>query len=409
VIYQLIKRDYLSWVVVAGLCAAIAVGDWLGYVETILFAILAILLLLNGSGRGRRCTEFAAALPIRGWDFFLARLVSDLTLVWAPLSVILATSPLPSGMTRRDANIFFVEIGAILTLGVFCIQSSHVQQFAPPRWWQTGVVGIVGLAIIYDDEISPRTTLMICVLGSCALLLRILILAPRSMQLAPENPESPKASGTSRWLPGIPWLPVLRALFRPDFVMIFAVLAFTGALGLPFLGAIFAMWSIGGEVWRLRSQNRWLLSEPVARSLLFALIVGARLLSYMAGSFFQPYFRHQPARIAVIDFLIAGYLLLALSVIAELVPGWRHPRWLWLRLLLVATLIATPEIIARLFWSRGIYTRTSPVEKMLNGVLPVGSSLLVAAVGLTLAALAWVVYQLGFRQLDFPQLRSKYR
>jgi len=407
-IYQLLKRDYLSWLLVAGLCAAVALGDWLGYVETALFAALAILLFLNRGSRGRRCTEFDAALPIRARDLFLARLLSDFALVWLPLLVIIATSPLPSGMTRRDADIFFLEVGAIITFGVALIQSPRILQFAPPRSWQTGVVAASGLAIIFSDELSARSVLLICAVGTCVLLLRIFILAPLSMQAAPENLPAQKDSESNRWLPEIPWLPVLRALFRADFVATFAVLAISGALGWPFLGAAFAMWMFAMELWRLRDRNRWLLSEPVPRSLLFVLIVGGLLLSYMAGTFFQPYIRHQSARTAVIDFLIAGsYFLVPLAILGVCLIRPRA-RLFWLRLLAALTLLAAPEFFVRFFWSgraRGLHT--APVEQMFNSILPRNFSLLIPAVGFTLTVLGWAAYQASFRQMDFPQLRSK--
>ena len=267
-IWQLMKRDP-AWIVAPFLPVLFVIPAFRNPQGAIGLGIESLIFIaIFSQGLRTNCTLYEAALPIRGRDLWLARVLALLALLWLP---VLATSGILVGLKTPPAPLIEVSaVYSVLMLGAKCIR---IGEFALPRWMNpVGLVTIVAsgtLVPIFMNlaNLPPAGE----VLGACGLLGAALFVTglsrvPESFQIAPES-----AGSSGRPMPAkgshFMWSPVWASLARWRWyaLLLTANWMFIGARSLqsvsmlPFLPMI-------------RDRLSWLFALPISMRRLFAMI-----------------------------------------------------------------------------------------------------------------------------------------
>jgi hypothetical protein len=235
-------------------------------------------------------TLFQTALPVTVRQVYLARVLSMIGLLWLPaaVSVVIALA-LPNPAVPVATLVEFLSVWTLAMLGM---QSAGIRGFTVPSRW---IAGLGFFLWMFGASVSPiwgrlsgENTIgfillpPICWLASAAIFLRTWHTLPESFQTAPLKASPVAISGgtaPSRWIPTIPWIPVMRTVLRwggLEVVFLFVLMA-TGSLR-PVLPLYFA------SVWpSARPQVRWLFALPVHRRALLAVILLPIILTLTGG------------------------------------------------------------------------------------------------------------------------------
>jgi hypothetical protein len=238
-------------------------------------------------------TRFEAALPVTVRQVYLARVLAMIGLLWLPAAVSAAVAlAIPSPAVPIATLVEFISG---LTLVMVGMQSAGIKGFTIPRGLMnaSGFLWIFGASIagvitpIWDLVSGEKTIGLIlvppiCWLASAAIFLRTWHTLPESFQTAPLKASPVAISGgtaSSRWIPTIPWIPVMRTVLRwggLEILYLF-VLMLSGALR-PYLFVFFA------ASWQsARPRVRWLFALPVRPRVLLSVTLLPVALTLAGG------------------------------------------------------------------------------------------------------------------------------
>jgi hypothetical protein len=234
-------------------------------------------------------TRFQAALPVTVRQVYLARILSMIGLLWLPFAVSAAVAfAIPNPAVPIAA---LLEFTSLLTLIMVGMQSAGIKGFTIPRglmnvsgflWmFGAGAVPISGW-LSGENKIGFVLVTLLCGLTSAAIFLRTWHTLPESFQTAPLK-ASPVAVSVdtvpSRWIPAIPWIPVMRTVFRGNGLelLFLFTLMLSGALR-PYYFTVFA------SAWvSARPRIRWLFALPVHPRILLSAILLPLVLTFAGG------------------------------------------------------------------------------------------------------------------------------
>jgi hypothetical protein len=266
-------------------------------------------------------TRFLAALPITVRQVYLARMLSMLGLLWFPVAMSAAgAAALPNPAAPVATLVAFVSV---LTLVMARAHSTGVRGIAiPGRWismltfpWLTGAGLVPAAGRLSAESRTFLAFLLLCWLGSAAIFVRTWLTVPKSFQAAPLKAlpvAARRGTPSGSRGPGIPWIPVLRSVFRwngVEFLLLFVVMM-TGSFRPYYLFFFAGAWASA------RPRVRWLFALPVPRRWLLAAILLPITFTFAAGylvsvhlpSFPAPYERGISVRAS------------------QQLPGWSHYR-----------------------------------------------------------------------------------
>jgi hypothetical protein len=351
-IWRLIKREPALWYWPLYVCVQLPFLLLLGAPAAV-FTLPAAMVFFAGEP-WRRATPFEAALPIAARQFFLARLLVIMALLWPQAFVSSATLAL----WRSSAHAALAPILAagVCTLGVAGLQSGRLGVIASLQ--RPGVVffGAWLLVAFSGLPIRPGTVeaiLSVCLLASVALFFRIWFLLPKSFELAPRvgyeaglgpggvvlrdpdlpvGPDAgvPKGRETRRASAGAgtlaAWMPFLRSVFPPPYVRVLPFLVPMGAI--PEMLPMCGFWLPMGWLLPIRCAG-WMRTLPVKRRLTLWATVGPAVLcligSYAAGALLRR--SSVPLRVHA----VAVAVIMALALLSGLfccASDWRRLRHL---------------------------------------------------------------------------------
>jgi hypothetical protein len=397
-IWQLLKRDpamktapmfVVMFALIAvgyGFLPALARAAAVGAIAACMIAPVFLFLVLQ-SQRGL----YEAALPIDPRDLWLSRVLSLLAMIWLPLSVVLA-----AGLPRLP----LFEGGAVCTVIVLAVKRVGIRELTAPKWLgriaQAFFVCVLLMpnffrplkAVHWPALPSPGSVLAICLPAGVALFWWGWTSVPTSFQISPISSPHRVAGGPS----GFAWSPDFLSIYGSRqmpllIVLVFAYMA-SGHYGVGILAAI--------PQPAIRAQCRWLLSLPVSRRKLFALIAfpatAATILGFLA-SIFLATGHALSTRVRFVE--VAAELAVAYFVIllSEL-PAWSRPSrlWAWVRWTpFVLALLAVPLA----FSYPGVFQR-------LSGALPETWWQLTAVLAIPIIATYWLAEK-AFMEQEYRQ------
>jgi hypothetical protein len=279
-IWELYRRES-PWILFAGV--ALAAG-WAAAVppdESLpVIAVIIPGMMLLAAGVSRRATLFEAALPIPGRSLFVARLLSFLTVIWAPI-VTVGTATSGRGATG-DELAGVVAAGMVLTAaGVFSL-TARIEEFSStvPRMAQI-VAGAIIIGLLQAWSGHSGVVALFFAAAAGARLFAVWPRIPAAFQAAPIEPRpAPDAARHIAPLPALALLPVLRSAFPWTVIIMLGVIVLQGVIGGWTYGVIAGV-GIPGMV---RRASRWMWALPVSRPALLAISVLPYVVA-MAGGF----------------------------------------------------------------------------------------------------------------------------
>jgi hypothetical protein len=216
----------------------------------------------------QRASLFEAALPIRGRELFLARLLSTLAITWLPLLTwVVAT------LIRRDSYwpvSYILDLSAIATLAIILPYSIRAGEIsAPPvRLVILSWIALAAASALAIYVLTPVMALTLFAFAIVAVFVMAWTAIPESFQTAPReagaaaaliSPTTESPTGRSNadgW-----WWPILRSVVAPIALLYFLLMAVFGALGAMWL-LYFFFSSIVYSITRQRT--RWMCSLPLS-------------------------------------------------------------------------------------------------------------------------------------------------
>lgn len=238
----------------------------------------------------RRASLFQAGLPILAKDLFLARLFAFFALIWLPAGCG-AIALLVAGGRANDAATL-IEIAGGLSVLVLVALSSRVGEIQGSHWVTAISVGTLwGVAYPTAHFLPPASVLAICAVTCAILFWNIWRQLPASLQvLSGGQTRTVAVHGSTTRQPTLLWLPVLRVLFAPR-MLGFLPMVLMGGLGeqLPYI-SMFCVLPVAAAV----SAMPWLLSLPLRRSGLMAVIVAPSIGVMLMGMVFASWRRFDP-------------------------------------------------------------------------------------------------------------------
>ncbi|MEP6990172.1 MAG: hypothetical protein ABJA80_04510 [bacterium] len=235
-----------------------------------------------------RADSFEAAMPIRGRDVILARMLSMLAMVLLPLLVWIAAALAHGAHPWPLARMLeIVAIIALVVIAPFTVRPGDLQ--APPLALQVTPWAILGsVAALSLWLLSPNVGLVLFTLAIPGTLLFVWLTTPASLVVAPawerasSNARANAADAHAPPRAPRPYRALLRLVFPPQvllFVLILLVAATSGSwlvmLGLAVL--------IGSAL--LRERTRWLQAFPLSNRarLLLIMVPGALTMAATVG------------------------------------------------------------------------------------------------------------------------------
>lgn len=217
----------------------------------------------------QRASLFDVALPIRGRELFLARLLSTLAIAWLPLLTwVVAT------LIRRDSPwpvSYILDLSAIATLAIILPYSIRTGEIsAPPvRLVILSWIVLAAASALAIYVLTPAMALALFAFAIVAVFIMTWTAIPESFQTAPREAGAAAAlisptteSPTGRANADGWWWPTLRSVVAPISLLQFLLMAVFGALGAMWLVYIFISYSIVYSITRQRT--RWMCSLPLS-------------------------------------------------------------------------------------------------------------------------------------------------
>lgn len=222
---------------------------------------------------------FEAALPIRGRELFLARLLSSLAIAWLPLltwivaTLIRRSSPWPMS--------YILDLSAIATLAIILPYSIRAGEIgAPPvRLVVLSWIALAAASALAIYVLTPAMALALFAFAIVGVLLMTWLAIPESFQTAPREAGAAAAlvsptteSHVARANAVGWWWPILRSVVAPRSLLFFLIMAAFGAIG--------TMWPVyicivSSAVYSTtRPRTRWMYGLPLShrRLLLIGLV-----------------------------------------------------------------------------------------------------------------------------------------
>ncbi len=221
----------------------------------------------------QRSTFFEAALPVAARDLFLARLLSLLSLIWAP--TIAGTAILA---LRGDGHLApaLPVVAAVLSLMVVVQLSVRIEQFAAPAWLVVIGLVVAGPVLVLTLAFGYRVpAATLAVLASAAVLAAAWNSLPETFQCAPREATERRQRSGGAAAPALPWWPVLRSLFNWPSMIFVPVGAMFALSGDWLLAPMYLMLAYNQAM----TNSRWLRALPLSRKSLMAAMVMPMLIT----------------------------------------------------------------------------------------------------------------------------------
>ena len=403
-IWQLMKRDY-AWKCVpwtAALFAALGHRDAM----LVLFPMLAVPTWL-ATQMFLRCTVYEAALPVRGRELWLSRVLSRLALLWIPVMAAAAVTLVIPG---KDL-LTLLEAASVWTVALLVLTRLQLQESPVMRLEWIVSAGLLVLGVNAVPLLSPKygfhappagMVLTVCGIASVALFAWGWAAVPGVFQVAPA-----KREGTAKHVEAGPsrfkWAPVFSTIYGWNCVMPLAMafLMTFGQTGTAFIYVpiYFAMTGTLG---------RWLTAVPLASKGLFRITIAPMLAGVVLGGVIHTFVKPQhymTQRAVIVE--IAGDLttFFILAFFCEF-PGWnrlgRTPNWIRL-----VPMIAGVGILAVLpiFTDPWAFDRAA---RYLADLLPEDWRLFGLALAMPVAGTYWIAER-TFAEFEYTNLFVKSR
>jgi len=228
-----------------------------------------------------RCSLFAAALPVEGRQFFMARLLSLLTFIWLPVLAAAVAGSHAAGL---------IEAAAVCTVAVLLVQSVRVDEISAPAWLVNMVAPVLllgGIALAYFSATAVRTG---CAVISTILFVKIRAGIPKSFQVArvkavPRRPENRNSYRTPVWWPGF------RSLYTWQSFLFFPGLLVFSVTGSWLMTSIW----VAMVITQSHPGLRWLFALPISRRKLLWSVLIPPIALIMSGCAMNILSRHATA------------------------------------------------------------------------------------------------------------------
>ena len=278
-ILHLMRRHLASQIITVPLSIVVAIMVVLWPVSGVAMIIPLQMVMIQHMSN-QRASLFEAALPIRGRELFLARLLSTLAITWLPLLTwVVAT------LIRRDSYwpmSFILDLSAIATLAIILPYSIRAGEIsAPPvRLVILSWIALAAASALAIYVLTPAMALALFALAIVAVFVMTWTAIPESFQTAPREAGAAVAlisptteSPTGRANADGWWWPILRSVVAPISLLYFLCMAMFGALGAMYLVVYICIFTYSvHEVTRRRM--RWMSALPLShrRLLLIGLV-----------------------------------------------------------------------------------------------------------------------------------------
>jgi hypothetical protein len=328
-IHELVKRD-VAWrmtpivalVAMASVEGAGQSKDPLGV--SLIFAVAVYLCSLAAAGAYQRATLFESALPIDGRDLYLARAISLLAMIWAPVPAVCAAVVLSGG--QGSVVLTWSAFAGIATLWAMVLLSMSIERLDAEGYLPAFIIAFLVIAIVLAGIVSEyivriwAAIVWVGVLGSMARFFIVRSSVPKAFQVVPVEAVASRARFSwpvmAKWPTGWAALPLLPSL------------------GLPYLGFLYFGFS-AGWTWCILAVSmtksmfrlmRWLDPFPVSRRTLLLLTVVPPILATIAGHVVgRASLTVLSPRMLVLRLAFSAGVLLAAALFFSL-PDWRRVR-----------------------------------------------------------------------------------
>ncbi len=284
-IWQLMKRDF-AWQATPWMVAIFAIFGHKGWTLE-LFPILVIPSWIF-TYVYFRFTVYEAALPVKGSELWLSRVVSRLALLWLPLLASAAiTFVIPGGNLRP-----LFEASAVWTVILLGLIQAQMREFIREPWLLIACAGLMAASVGFvplltstlGSSLPPEgAVLAVCGVATAALFAWGWATAPDAFQVAPvkagEGVEQRDTGRSPSQQARLKWSPVFTSIHvrTPILPMVVASLVAFGQIG---LGMVYLPIYFNAA----RRETGWLCMVPFSQRQLFRLMIAPMAGAFVLGS-----------------------------------------------------------------------------------------------------------------------------